>query len=76
MTSEQHEIIKGLRIARMLPGSWDKSFSEKLYFSKPDFKLSETQSEWIFRLLYKYRKQLPDLYEKHKDNDFCKAKTS
>ena len=76
MTEEQHEIIKGLRVASMLPGSWDKSFSERLYFSKPDFKLSEKQSACIFGLLYKYRSQLPALYEKHKDNEFCKAKTT
>jgi len=68
------EIIRGLRTATMLPGSWDKRFSEQMYFSKQDYVLTESQIEWIFRLLYKYRAQLPELYEKHKDNEFCKPK--
>ena len=76
MTIDQRVIINALNESvTMLPGSWDKSFVRKLYFSKPNFDLSESQNEWIFRLLYKYRAQLPDLYEKHKNNEFCKQKT-
>lgn len=74
MTAEQNEIITALRTASMLPGIWDKKFIEKMYFSKRDFKLSASQNEWLYRLLYKYRVQLPDMYEKYKDNEFCKQK--
>jgi len=76
MTAEQDEIICGLRGASLQLGSWDKSFVQKLYFSKKDFKLSPAQIEWIYRLLYKYRAQLPVLYEKHKENEFCKPKNN
>lgn len=69
------EIIRGLRNATMLSGSWDKRFTERMYFSKQDYVLTESQIEWLFRLLYKYRKQLPELYEKHKDNEYCKPKS-
>lgn len=68
------EVIRGLRTVSMLPGSWDKRFVRDMYFSKPDYNLSEKQIACIYGLLYKYRAQLPELYEKYKENEFCKPK--
>jgi endo-beta-N-acetylglucosaminidase D len=36
--------------------------------------LSERQNEFIFRLLYKYRRSLPHTYNAYKTNIFCRAK--
>lgn len=75
MTREQSEIIEGLRRVQLPIGAeFDKSFIEGMYFSKSNYDLSVKQNEWCFRLLYKYRVQLPDLYEKHKENELCKQK--
>ena len=69
------EIIQELRTVKIPFGSdRDRSFIEQMYFSKRDFKLSDNQIAYIYGLLYKYRKQLPDLYNKHKENEFCKPK--
>lgn len=74
MTQEQKEICLALGGVTYLPGSFDKRFGRNLYGiaeSKPDKELSEKQNEWMYRLLYKYRKQLPRTYEKYKSNPFC-----
>lgn len=75
MNLEQMTIIRHLHDSvTMLPGTWDKRFVRQMFYSKPSFKITDKQNEWIYRLLYKYRKQLPELYEKHKENEFCKKK--
>lgn len=74
MTKEQIEIITNLyKKVTMLPGTWDKSFVRKLYSTDwtKEKVLTDKQEEWIYRLLYKYRRQIPHIYEKHKTNPFC-----
>lgn len=68
MTTEQREITVTLYNCTMLPGSWDKRFIRNVV-DRPE--LTETQNEWIFRLLYKYRKQCGKVYEKYKSNPNC-----
>jgi len=67
-------IIKQLSECSMLPGGWDKRFIKNLASLKPDADLTESQIEWIFRLLYKYRAQLPQLYKQHQNNPLCSRK--
>lgn len=74
MTLDQLEIIIGLHTCKFLPGSWDKRFVNDLYHKKPDPPLTDTQNEWLFRLLYKYRKQVPNLYLKYHNNPLCAKK--
>lgn len=74
MTTEQIEICKALGKVRYLPASFDKRFGNNLCslsFTQPEKELSEKQNEWMYRLLYKYRKQLPVTYEKYKSNPLC-----
>jgi hypothetical protein len=72
MTKPQIEIITHLyKRVTILPGTWDKSFIRNVYngdFKKP---VTDLQEEWLYRLLYKYRRQIPEIYEKHKTNPFC-----
>jgi hypothetical protein len=42
--------------------------------SNYDKELTEKQNEWMFRLLYKYRKQLPNIYTNHQMNPLCTKK--
>lgn len=73
MTSEQFEICQGLaHHVSCLPGTFDKRFMRSIEYFKPDTELTEKQSEWVYRLLFKYRKQLPNLYSKHQNNPLCK----
>lgn len=75
MTAEQREICIKLGNLRYLPGSWDKKFARNVYGKAVDGKeLTETQKEWIYRLLYKYRGQVPVLYQKHKGHPHCSRK--
>ena len=71
MTIDQLRICKALFSVRYLPGSWDKRMGKSLYYLT---ELTESQNEWMYRLLYKYRKQLPSLYESHKNNPLCTKK--
>lgn len=74
MTDEQKEICINLGKVSCLPASFDKRFGNNVHsmaLNSPEKELSESQNEWIYRLLYKYRKQLPKTYEKYKANPLC-----
>lgn len=75
MTAEEKEIIQTLYRCTFEAGSWDKKFIRDHYKATvlhPDAWLSEKQHEWTYRLLYKYRAQVPDVYEKYKYHRYCK----
>lgn len=79
MTEDQIQICKALGRVKYLPGSFDKRLGNSLYFMACDDlprerELSEKQDEWMYRLLYKYRRQLPSTYEKFKEHKFCNKK--
>jgi len=74
MTEEQKEICLALGKPTYLPGSFDKRFAHNLSSlaqHQPEKELTEKQNEWMFRLLYKYRKQLARTYDKYKSNPLC-----
>ncbi len=68
MTDQQKEIVTALYNCSMLPGSWNKRFVRTIV-DKPE--LTDEQNEWIYRLLYTYRKQCSATYLKYKSNPFC-----
>jgi len=77
MTHEQIEIAASFMNVTFLPGSWDKRFAQSMIYKaaqSPDETLSESMNEWLYRLLYKYRKQVPRIYEKYQNNQFCNKK--
>lgn len=74
MTPEQINISKGLGTVTTLSGGFDKRFMSNISAiaeNTPDKEITDKQNEWMYRLLYKYRRQLPGLYEKHKTNPYC-----
>lgn len=64
MTPEQKVICTNLGKVSYPMGTFDKRFGRQLstLAESIDYELSEKQIEWMFRLLYKYRKQLPKTY--------------
>lgn len=65
------------RKVRFLPGSFDKRFANNmaaLAESGKPINLSQGQEEWVFRILYKYRKQIPQIYERYKTHHLCQRK--
>jgi hypothetical protein len=77
MTADQQKICIALGSVRYLSGSWDKRFGNNLHgiaVSNPEQPLSDSQNEWMFRLLYKYRKQLQRIYIKFEGHQFCNKK--
>lgn len=77
MKQEQIEIAMSFMNIVFLPGSWDKRFAQSMIYravNNPDENLSESMNEWLYRLLYKYRRQVKPTYEKYKDNQFCNKK--
>lgn len=71
MTKDQIEISLALGNVRYLPASFDKRFGQNMSGcakSDPGKELTEVQIEWLYRILYKYRKQLPTTYQKHKNH--------
>lgn len=75
MTREQIEIALSFNKITFLPGSWNKRFATSIYYqakNKPEEELTEKQNEWIYRILYTYRKQIPEIYQKYSNNPNCK----
>jgi len=75
MTASEHQICRALGNVRFLPATFDKRFAGNASSWGIEKELSEGQKEWIYRILYKYRKQLPKLYELHKNHPHCSKKT-
>ena len=78
MTDQQIEVCKALGKANCLPTSFDKKMCRIMFFKAcdtPEEDLTEKQNEWIYRLLYKYRRQLPNTYKKYQMNEFCRRMT-
>ncbi len=72
MTDDEIRMALALGSCRFLPGSFDKHLANSLHLIAVTKKeVTESQREWMYRLLYKYRKQLPGLYEKHKGHQHC-----
>lgn len=74
MTIDQQRICIALGTVSYLPASFDKRFGNNLCAlaeTQPDKELSEKQNEWMYRLLYKYRKQLPNTYARYKNHPLC-----
>lgn len=77
MTAEQIEISKALGTVSYLPASFNKRLGKSLAFmanNTPSSELTEKQNEWMYRLLYKYRKQIYSVYDKYKNNPLCSKK--
>jgi len=74
MTSDQLEIINILSQVTMQMGSWDNRFIKRIVHTPTEKTLTENQDEWLYRLLYKYRKQAPVVYKKFSTNPHCQQK--
>jgi hypothetical protein len=75
MTPEQIEIALSFNRVTFLPGSWNKMFAHSLNSqakNRPELELSKAQDEWMYRILYTFRKQIPDVYQKYCNNPNCK----
>lgn len=75
MTTDEISIATLLNSCSLLPGSFNKRFIKSIYYqaiNKPESELTEKQKEWLFRLLYTYRGQVPETYKKYSDNPFCR----
>jgi hypothetical protein len=74
MTEQEITIAKNLGNVSVLPGGFDKRFIRQissLAENNPEKELSEKQKEWMFRLVYKYRRQIPNTYEYCKNDPMC-----
>lgn len=77
MTPEQIEIAKALRTIKFIPGSFDGWFVRNMASKAtilPGIEITEGQNEWLYRILYKYRNQVPLIYNKYKGNQNCSKK--
>ncbi len=77
MTNDELHICRALGNVNYLPASFDKRFGNNLSNianTEPHKELTESQREWMYRLLYKYRRQLPKLYECFKNHEHCSRK--
>lgn len=74
MLPTEIEIFEALDKVKKPFASWDKRFIENLVATaktSPLYELTEKQKEWMYRLLYKYRKKLSKLYSQHKAHPHC-----
>lgn len=77
MTKEEQNICIRLGNVRCLPATFDKRFTRNMAGiakSNPEKDLTESQKEIMYRLLYKYRKQLPKTYNLFKNHPHCSKK--
>lgn len=76
MTPEQKEIAMSFMHVTFLPRSWNKRFAQSMIYiavKEPEQELTDSQTEWLYRLLYTYRKQIPNTYLKYQNNPNCKS---
>ena len=74
MTQEQIEIAMSFMHVVFLPGAWNKRFAQSMIYKarvESTKELTDAQNEWLYRILFTYRKQIPDVYEKYRDNPLC-----
>jgi hypothetical protein len=79
MTIDEQHIIEKLGLLRLQAGSFDKRFIHGLNakrLSTPGQEITDGQREWIYRMVYKYRKQLSSVYGRFKNHEYCKPKKS
>lgn len=78
MTADEQLIILKLNSCTFLPASWNKRFVgsllNKIKSDGTSDELTESQREWMYRLLYRYRKQIPETYNKFKHVPECGRK--
>lgn len=60
MTDIERAAVAGLWRCTFLPGTWDKRFSRALAKRDASKPLSEKQQEWLWKLVWKYRRQIPE----------------
>ena len=71
MKNDEIEIATALSNVNVLPGTWDKKFMTAMSFTvstSPNSELTDKQRFWLFRLCYKYRAQIPEVYMKYSLN--------
>jgi len=68
-TSEEIQLINKLRGCRFLPGSFDKKFIRDINTEN----ISALQHWWIYKLGFKYRKQIGDTFSEVKCRGFLHA---
>lgn len=70
MTPEEIEdLAESVGEVSTLPGTFDKRFVNMLWWrskQEPKAELSPKQIKWVFKLAYKYRRQIPATYEHYK----------
>ena len=75
MTAEQIEIAKSFMHVVFLPGSWNKRFAKSMIYQaimESPKELTDAQNEWLYRILFTYRRQIPEVFEKYKNNPLCR----
>ena len=77
MTQDEIIIATQLHSCTMLPGTFDKRFASDMYYRSKQEEpkpITDKQNEILYRLVYKYRKQIPHTYEMYKNNIYCQPK--
>lgn len=67
-TDDELKACKALNYCTFQPGSWDKRFVRNLFQemwheptrAKQDATITDGQREWLWRLVWKYRRQIRD----------------
>jgi hypothetical protein len=71
VNAEQHKICMALgtvAIGNSEPGSFDNTFCTSMYHRArmlPFNRITDKQNEMMYRMLYKYRETLPELYKQY-----------
>ena len=68
MTAEEKDIALSLGNCVYLPGSLDKKFAgfiASVVRNSPEKVLTEKQRAWMYSMLRKYRRQIPETYKKY-----------
>jgi hypothetical protein len=75
MTADEIIIVHNLNCCRLPMASWTKRFVRDVHsqsLNNPESELTDKQKEWIYRLVYTFRKQIPGTYKKCINNKFCR----
>ena len=75
MTEREIQIVTNLNTVHTGMGS---SFAKRfiagmaaIVKNTPEKELTESQTEWVYRMVYKYRRKIPKTYTACKSNKYC-----
>lgn len=75
MSPDEIKIARSFSRITFAPATFNKRFAlnmNSLAETNPDQEITEKQREWMYRILYTFRRQVPDIYRQFENHEYCR----